>query len=247
MSKPHQVKFTFHRTLNDFLDKQLRNQPVRYDFSNKPTVKDAIEALGVPHVEVYAISINAEPANFDCHLFDGQGIEVFDHFSASSKSQVGLLRKDPVNLKFILDVHLGQLARFLRMFGLDTFYTNHLGDPAIIEVSNLENRVILTRDIGLLKHGDTSYGYWIRSDQPKEQLKEIFSRFDLSAHLNPMSRCLECNGLIQSVDKAKVAAQLPPVVRKEHAEIYQCEKCQKLYWKGSHFKRMLQFIDEIKN
>ncbi|MCD4696611.1 MAG: Mut7-C RNAse domain-containing protein, partial [Bacteroidales bacterium] len=144
--------------------------------------------------------------------------------------------------KFILDVHLGKLARYLRMLGFDTLYENNYPDPQIIDIAKKEKRIILTRDVGILKNSAVTHGYWVRSQNPREQLREVITRFDLSVNIKPLFRCMECNGIIEKVDKKEIIDQLKPKTKKYFNEFFRCTQCKKVYWEGSHYKKMINSI-----
>jgi uncharacterized protein len=150
---------------------------------------------------------------------------------------------DPI--KFILDVHLGKLARWLRMLGFDTLYRNDYADPEIVAIAVREERVILTRDLGIMKRRAVTRGYHIQSTKPEEQLQEVLSRYALLSQIQPFHRCIVCNGLLQRVAKEAVIAQLEPKTVRYYDEFFQCEACHKIYWRGSHFDRMEMFIAKV--
>lgn len=150
---------------------------------------------------------------------------------------------DPI--KFILDVHLGKLARWLRMLGFDTLYRNDYDDPEIVAVAAQEGRTILTRDLGIMKRRAVTNGYHIQSTKPTEQLQEVLSRYDLLSQIRPFHRCLVCNGLLQEVAKEAIVAQLEPKTILYYDDFFQCASCRKIYWQGSHFERMDRFIEKL--
>lgn len=151
---------------------------------------------------------------------------------------------DP-SIKFILDVHLGKLARWLRMLGFDTRYRNDYADPEIVAIANQEGRTILTRDLGIMKRRAVTRGYHIQSTKPQEQLQEVLTHYQLHGQMQPFHRCLVCNGLLQSVDKAAISEQLEPKTICYYHEFFQCEECHRIYWRGSHFERMTTFINQL--
>ena len=143
------------------------------------------------------------------------------------------------------DVHLGKLARLLRMAGFDCRYDNSLDDATIIFIAQQEHRIILTRDIGLLKHSAVTHGYWVRSLDPIEQAREVLHRFDLWNQVEPFRRCLVCNGLVEPVSREVAAARLPPYVMATQDAIFGCPSCRRLYWRGTHYDRMRETLARI--
>jgi len=230
--------FRFHGSLQDFLPAKIRQQVKLYAFTTPSSIKDAVEAIGVPHVEVRKVVVNNEEKGFTYLLQPSDNIEVFP-------SDQGL----PVTVAaaFVLDVHLGKLARLLRMLGIDAVYENHYRESEIVAISASENRAVLTRDAGLLKHKVLTQGYWLRSQWPEEQLLEVIRYFSLCTAFVPFSRCIRCNGMLLKVAKDKIIALLPPQTQACFDEFYQCESCKKVCWKGSHFENMLSVMEKIKS
>jgi len=239
--------FRFYAELNDFLPAPRRQSDIRYDFSNTPAVKDVIESLGVPHTEVDLIIANAVSVDFSYLLQDNDRIAVYPVFEGIDIAVVNHLRPQPLRkVQFVLDVHLGKLAKLLRMCGFDGVYANHLSDPDIINIANTEKRIILTRDKGLLKNKIVTHGYWLRATNPKQQLQEVISRFDLINMIKPFSVCLACNGKIKKVAKQDVVEQLPPRTASNYQQFYRCQQCHKVYWQGSHYEDMQTFLQTLK-
>ena len=225
------AQFRFHGSLNDFLLPSRRNEVISFAFHQAPAVKDSIEALGIPHVEISEIRVGSQPAGFYYPLQQGDRVEVFPFTRPQSTSG-----------RVILDVHLGKLARLLRLLGIDSLYRNDFSDRDIIELARKEDRVVLTRDIGLLKNKSVQWGYWLRSQDSLKQLGEVLQRFELKNAFRPFGRCLSCNGTIQAVEKRDVVEVLPPHTQKYFNEFYQCQACKKVYWKGSHYEKMLHTV-----
>lgn len=240
------AEFRFYEELNDFLPKKHRKKSFIYHFRYNQSVKDAIEALGVPHAEVDLILVNGNPVDFNYTLKNGDRVSVYPVFESLDISEVTLLRHKPLREpRFILDVHLGKLCKYLRMLGFDTFYKNNLDDHDIIRIASDEKRIILTRDVGILKNGNVSHGYWIRSQNSRKQLSEVLQRFDLYKLIRPFYRCVVCNGLVDEIEKQQVYLQLPENTRKHYQNFYHCTSCGKIYWEGSHYANMQAFVNEI--
>lgn len=237
----------FYEELNDFLPKEKRKVRFEHEFFGQESVKDLIEALGVPHTEVDMILVNGSSVNFDYILQDKDDISVYPVFESFDIKNVQHLRPEPLREpKFVLDVHLGKLARYLRMMGFDVYYTNDLSDEKIVEISLKERRTILTRDVGLLKRGKVTHGYFVRSNLVEKQVEEIVKRFQLENMINEFSRCIDCNSVLEPVEKQKVIDKIPPKVRKYYNEFFICPNCSKIYWKGSHVDDMLKVVNKFK-
>ncbi|MFC1508815.1 Mut7-C RNAse domain-containing protein [Candidatus Omnitrophota bacterium] len=239
--------FRFYEELNDFLPAGKKKIRFPYEFQGKPSIKDAIEALGVPHTEVDLVLANGESVSFSYHLHNNDTISVYPVFESLDITPVIHLREKPLrDLKFILDVHLGKLARYLRMLGFDTLYENSHDDFTIVRLSSEQKRIILTRDTGLMKMKEVTHGYRIRSENPEDQVVEVLQRFDARSSVKPLCRCLVCNGLIIKIAKEDIIHLLEEKTKRYYDEFYQCPSCQKVYWKGSHYLRMKQFIKRIR-
>ncbi len=244
---PKSAKFRFYEELNDFLPLDKRKKVFSYDFEGNPSVKDAVEAIGVPHIEIDLILANSKSVVFSYHLQDCDMISVYPVFESMDISNVTHLREKPLREpKFILDVHLGKLARYLRLLGFDTLYETDYKDSRIEKIAQTQNRTILTRDVSILKIKSVTHGYWIRSQHPVEQLTEVIRRFDLNSNIKPFSRCTVCNGIVEKVTKESVMNRLPPKTKLYYEEFYQCESCKKVYWKGSHYDNMKNFIETLR-
>ncbi|MGM0673502.1 MAG: Mut7-C RNAse domain-containing protein [Spirochaetota bacterium] len=224
---------------------ELRGE-VRKSFIGNPAVKDLIESLGVPHTEVDLVVVNGDSVGFDYPVHDGDRIAVYPVFESFDVSPVSRVRNTPLRrTRFILDVHLGKLARVLRMLGFDALYDNCWDDPEIVGRGIEEHRIILTRDHGILKRREVSHGYLVRSDDPIEQAAEVVRRFDLAGDIRPFERCTACNGTIEPVAKNTVEHELLPGTRESFSEFFRCSGCGRIYWKGTHYDKMLEKIEAV--
>ena len=244
----HKVYLRFYEELNDFLPEEKRKKRFAHQFIDRTSVKDLIESIGIPHTEVDMILVNGKSVNFKYLINDGDDISVYPVFESFDITDVQHLRAKPLRKpKFVADVHLGRLTRYLRMMGFDVSYENDFDDEEIVELSLKERRAILTRDRGILKRNEVTHGYWVRSTKVEEQVKEVLKRFDLKNQIKEFSRCLECNDLLKPIKKDSIISQLPPKVAKLQNEFYECPSCKKNFWKGTHYLRMLKFIQSLKN
>lgn len=238
--------FRFYAELNDFLLPGLRHVDFPHTFNGDASVKDRIESLGVPHTEVEAILVGDDSVDFDYLVQDGNRIAVYPVFHAIPTDGLAPLRAPYVGeAHFVLDTHLGKLANYLRMLGFDTLYRNDYEDEELARIASNEARILLTRDLGVLKRREVTYGYYVRSLDPRRQVAEVLYRFELFEAIDPFHRCLACNGLVEPVDKAAVIDQLQPKTRLYYEEFYRCSTCNQVYWKGSHFERMQRFIRSL--
>jgi uncharacterized protein with PIN domain len=225
--------------LNDFLAPTRRQRTLVCTFDGRVSLKDLVEAAGVPHPEIDVVIADGEPVGFDHLVRDGERIAIYPAFSQldlPDASRVGpLVQAEP---RFVADAHLGRLAAYLRLLGFDTAYRNDYSDRELVEISSSEDRTLLTRDVGALKHRKVARGYYLRESQPARQLVEVLRRFDLALLASPFSRCLRCNTLLARVGKDRVEHLLPGRARERYDEFSRCPTCGRVYWKGSHYDRM---------
>ncbi len=244
--KEHQAEFRFYEELNDFLPLHRRKKTVHHAFNGHPGIKDSIEALGVPHTEVDLIVVNDESVGFGYPLQDGDRVAVYPVFESMDITPIVKLRDVPLRkTAFILDVHLGKLARILRMLGFDVLYRTDYDDPEIIRIALAEHRIILTRDRRMLYNKCITHGHWLHSTNAEEQAREVLNRFDLHNQIRRFLRCPACNGLLQAVEKEAILEYLEPLTRKYYTEFYQCPDCGKIYWKGTHYDRIVDKLNTI--
>jgi uncharacterized protein with PIN domain len=241
-----EAQFRFYAELNHFLPTDRRQCAFRHNFDGAPSIKDTIEALGIPHPEVDLILVNSRSVGFDYHLQDGDRVSVYPVFESIDISPLGRLRPEPLRqVRFVLDTHLGRLAGYLRMLGFDTCYENDIDDDRLAEIASDQNRILLTKDRGLLKRSVVTHGYCVRSSNPREKLVEVMRRFDLFRSVAPFRRCIRCNGLLTGVAKDEVIEALPPRVRERYSDFRRCTGCGQIYWKGTHFERMERFLEWV--
>ena len=241
------VRLRFHGDLSFFLrSSQTQTQLIEKRLGEKTAVKDAIESCGVPHTEIDLIVANEAPVDFTYQLLTDEEIDVFpvpasrDLFPASRLQHRSLRR-------FVADCHLGKLTRNLRLLGIDVLYDNLATDAQLLMTATTDDRALLTRDRRLLMHTVVRHGYCPRSHDPDEQIIEVVRRFDLAELIAPYTRCLQCNGLLERVDKADVFEQLEPLTKIYYDEFRRCLDCGKIYWPGSHFGKLQQRVARIRS
>jgi len=237
------ASFRFYEELNDFLPRDRRGRTFAAKCARAATTKHMIEALGVPHTEVELVLVNGESAGFDQLLEDGDRVSVYPKFERFDISPLLRVREKPLRrLRFVADAHLGGLARLLRMAGFDTLYDNNFDDAEIEDIALEQERVVLTRDRELLKRRTITHGCYVHSLKAAHQLREMVDRLDLATCMEPFTLCLHCNAPLRDVPKAAVEDQLPPSVRDTHEQFVTCDVCRRVFWKGSHYKRMTALL-----
>jgi uncharacterized protein len=240
------VQIRFYAELNDFLSPTQRGKSFPHRIEGRVSIKDMIESLGVPHTEIDLILVHGVSVDFSYLVGAGDHVSVYPVFEAFDISPVLRLRPRPLRQsRFVLDVHLGKLARYLRLMGFDSLYRNDYSDDELASLSQRESRILLTRDRGLLKRNIVTHGHCVRETRPTKQLQEILRRFDLFNSIRPFERCLQCNVLLEAIDKDSIQDRLPPSTREHFAEFRTCVACHRIYWRGSHHQRMQEFIQDV--
>jgi uncharacterized protein with PIN domain len=198
------------------------------------TLGHVVESTGVPLTEVGALWV------------DGREVPTSYVPSAGDRVQVRSVERPQrvagAPLRFLLDVHLGTLARRLRLLGVDTAYeSTDIGDPALAARSAAEQRVMLSRDRGLLRRRELWAGAFVYSTRPDDQLRDVLDRF--RPGLRPWTRCTACNGLLREATKAEVADQLEHGTHRSYDVFAQCTACGRAYWKGAHHEQLEAIVE----
>jgi uncharacterized protein with PIN domain len=244
----HKCYFRFYEELNDFLSLCKKKERFTHHYFDRASVKDMIESLGVPHSEIDMILVNGVSVNFNHIIKDEDDISVYPVFESFDISGIQHLRPEPLREpRYVLDVHLGKLAGYMRMLGFDSLYKTDYSRGELVAVSLNDKRTILTRDRNLLKLNEVTHGYWVRNNIPENQLYEIVKRFHLKNLIREFTRCMLCNDLLKEIEKEKIIHRLPIKVAEQHDKFYKCESCDKIYWKGSHLEDMNKKVDGIKS
>ena len=227
------VCLRFDEVLRFFLaPRNRRLAGVRVARDGTSTVGHLVESLGVPLTEVGAIAINGRPVPASARPDDGDTVDV---------GPVTRPQRQPAGpLRFLLDVHLGTLARRLRLLGVDAAYSNDADDDELIERANEQDRVLLTQDRGLLRRRSLRRGGYVCGAKPDEQLTDVLDRF--APPLAPWTVCLACNGQLSAVPKTDVEQYLQPGTRRTYAVFARCVDCGHVYWRGAHSRRLERIV-----
>jgi len=227
--------FQFQGDLDFFLRPAQRGKTVSLNFGDDQSVKHLVESLGVPHTEIGRISVASQNVELGYLVRDGDQVEI----------QPVLPEEYDTEPRFVLDNHLGRLSAHLRMLGLDCLYRNDIQDEQLVKASLDEERILLTRDRRLLRRKLITRGCCLRSLDSIEQLQEALKRFTLTRWIKPFQRCLRCNHPLETVRKEDVLHRLEPLTRRYFDEFHLCPACNQVYWKGSHYERMMQTIAKL--
>jgi uncharacterized protein with PIN domain/sulfur carrier protein ThiS len=232
--------------LNEYLREDLRYKPSAFSFDSSATVGDALTSLGVPDSNVDLVLVNGVSVDCSYVLKDGDRVSVYPVFELFDISGLVRIRSRPLrDPRFVLDVHLGKLAYYMRMLGLDVLYRNDYRDEQLIQLSVTQRRTLLSKDRELLESDLVTRKYMVRSTHPNEQVQEVLERFDLYGCVKPLERCLRCNTILEPIEKESIVHRLPPMVAGAFNEFRHCPDCTRIYWKGSHYTRMESFINTI--
>lgn len=238
--------FRFYEELNDFLAPARRGHEFDAPCAQAASVKHMIEALGVPHTEVELVLVNGESVDFGRLLRDGDRVAVYPKFEALDVTPLLRVRDAPLRTtRFVADAHLGGLAHLLRMTGFDTLYDNNFHDAEVEAIAARDSRIVLTRDRELLKRRTVTHGCYVRALKPAQQVREIFERLDLARSARPFTLCLDCNAPLRAIDKMLVEDRVPPGVRATRTRFSTCDVCRRVFWEGSHWRRMRTLVDEL--
>ncbi|MBO0830835.1 MAG: hypothetical protein J2P29_02585 [Actinobacteria bacterium] len=214
-----------------FLRPGQRHGAVRVACDGVSSVGHVVESLGVPLTEVGALALNGEPVAAGHRPVGGDVV----HVTSVPRPQ---RLDDP---RFLLDVHLGTLARRLRLVGVDAAYDRDCDDDELIEQANASRRVLLTQDRGLLRRHSLWLGAYVRGARPDDQFADVLGRF--APLLAPWTRCTTCNGMLAPARKADVSAELEPGTRRSYESFSRCLSCGRVYWRGAHGQRLQATID----
>lgn len=243
----YQATFRFYAELTDFLPAAAVAGHFAREFNGSPSVKDQIEACGIPHTEVDLVLANGKSVDFSYRLADGDRISVYPMFESFDIGSVSMVRPAPLRtMRFLVDINLGKLARYLRLFGFDASCDGRLGDADLAATAAEQRRILLTKDRGLLKRAEVTHGYLVREIAPRQQIVEVLRRFDLAGSIEPFARCLECNGEIESVGKADIEHLLEPLTKRYFEHFRRCRDCRRIFWRGSHFERLAAMVSDVR-
>jgi uncharacterized protein len=236
----------FHGDLKDFLRGDNREGHVAYPVNRRASIKDVIEALGVPHSEVGRIVVDGAEAGFGHLLGPGERVHVEPHRIPIRVDVPTILRPRPLaEVRFVVDVNVGKLASLLRLLGYDTAYEHAMKDEALAALARDQGRIVLTRDRDLLRRSIVEHGRMLRTQVPMEQLAEVVRVFGLTGPFALFSRCLRCNDPLRPVAKENVLHRLEPRTRRYYRRFHVCPRCDRIYWRGSHHKRMVEELERV--
>lgn len=235
-SSPSHVDVRVYGDLRWFTGAAEQSVPI----GDPRSVKDLLASVGVPHPEIGLVLVDGEVVGFDRLVRGGDRVAAYPPWrSIEVPSPVRPPRPAP---RFVLDVHLGTLARRLGVLGLDVDYATDRDDAELARVAAAQGRVLLTRDRQLLMRNAVTHGYCPRSDDPDEQALEVVRRFVRRDELAPFSRCPSCNERLMAVARAEVLDRIGPHTRATQDAFRRCPGCDRVFWPGSHVEALAPFV-----
>jgi uncharacterized protein len=226
-----EIEVRAYAELVDLVDRAESEVP----FGRPRSVKDLLSSIGLPRCELGLVLVDGEAVALDHLLTGGERVAAYPPFhQLTPDAGASLWPEPPEPRRFVLDVHLGTLARRLRLLGFDSWYRTHADDDELAAVADSQARILLSRDRQLLLRRTVVHGYCPRADDPEEQLAEVVERYGLADRAMPLTRCVRCNGELLAVDKAEVLAELPPRTRQAFDTFVRCASCRQVYWPGAH-------------
>jgi uncharacterized protein len=240
------ITLTFHGDLPALLRRKWRNQEVwQLQPERAASVKDVVESFGLPHTEVGKLLVDGREVDFDSLIQTSCHIEIRPITAPWDVLHPCRLRSRPLpRIRFLVDVNVSKLGRLLRMAGFDAAIHRHWDDSRLAAASEEEERLLLSKSRGLLMRRRVRYGRCIRATTPPEQLREVITLLALHDQMQPLSRCMECNSLLKAVARDAIDHLLEPLTRKYYSDFLQCPGCARIYWHGSHVKKMLALLPD---
>lgn len=238
------VSVRLYAELNDHLLPERRMKAFPIIVPSPPSVRQLLRVIPIPENEVDLVLVNGQSVHADHQLRDGDMISLYPVFESFDISPLVKLREQPLReIRFVLDTHLGKLSTYLRMLGFDSLYRPDYRDDELLGIALNEGRALLSRDRELVGSKQLTRAYLVRETDPHLQVREVVERFDLRSSLRPFIRCIRCNTPLRTVEKAQVFERLPPRIQEMYEEFQLCPTCDRVYWRGSHYERMSEFIE----
>ncbi len=223
-------------SLRDFLPRKKRDPRLRLRVATTATIKDVAESAGIPHTEIKGVERNGREVFADDAVKQGDVLRLYPY----TVFDTGV---EP--LHFAVDCNVAKCVKYLRMLGFSVYFENDIADGKLARVAAEQERIVLTRDKRLLMRKIIARGRYVRAVRAEEQLKELVAFFNLKEHMRPFTRCMVCDTPLREAEKAAVLDRLPPKVAAGYEEFKYCDKCDKVYWKGTHFKRMFALLKRL--
>jgi uncharacterized protein with PIN domain len=240
------VSIRCYAELNNCLDRARQYMNFPLSIPDGASTSDLITAIGLRPDQIDLILVNGQSAGMNYRLSDKDRIAFYPVFERLDISSLEKIHEIPLRRpRFILDVHLGKLARLLRLLGFDALYRNDYTRDELIQKSIDEHRILLSKDEQLLKDELITHANLIRSPDPHRQINDLLQTLDLFSLAAPFTRCTLCNSMLHRIEKESVLFRIPTMTSKICDEYLLCPSCDHIYWKGTHYKRLESLVREI--
>ncbi|WP_176761300.1 Mut7-C RNAse domain-containing protein [Desulforhopalus singaporensis] len=240
--------FIFKGDLHTLFSAKKRPSSFSLSLTRKASIKDIIEAFGIPHTEVGKIEAGGTEVDFTFCPEHSQTVVVFPFdFRTTQKLPTLLHPEIGKPIRFMVDRTVLKLGRNLRLAGFDTTVAPAKSFRQTGLQAEREGRIIATRNRDLLKCAQVRHGQLIRSQDHRIQIGEVCDRYGLRRKMNIFTRCPECNAILAKVAKDDILHLLEPLTQKYYTSFMRCVGCRKIYWRGSHHHKMSVFMDQIRN
>jgi len=240
------ISINLSEAFSCFLSPGNRNRSIDYPGDRNASIKDIIESLGVPHTEIGRISVQDKDVDFTFIPKSRDAVKVYPVDVPFDVTISSLLRPEPLSrVSFFVDLNVGKLALLLRILGIDTKSGPDLDDKEIALKVEKEKRILLSKDIGLLKRKNIIFGRHVRAIFPDDQLKEVLDHFGLKGPFDLFSLCLRCNRKTLIVNKEDIIDRLEPLTIKYFDHFKICPCCERIYWQGTHHEEMKKRLSRV--
>ncbi len=237
-------RIDFSEALHFLLPARHRGRAIDHRLQFKASIKNVVEALGVPHTEVGRIEADGQPVGWSHIPAEGSRIAVEAVVAPLDVTRRTLLQPEPLErLCFVADENVGRLAVLLRTLGLDTAYAPGWDDRRIVDCAEAQGRTVLSKDVEMLKRRGIRFGRLVRAVLPDDQLREVVAFFGIHGPYRLFSRCLRCNHGLVRVDKADILEELEPKTRIYYHRFKRCPGCGRIYWQGSHHDHVIRRLE----
>ena len=149
-------------------------------------------------------------------------------------------------MTFVADCMLGRLAKWLKILGFDVLYFSKAEDKDLADLSRREDRVLLTRDTGLIeKTAKRSNRLFVRSDDWEDQVVQVLDDLGLWDDVRPNTRCIECNLPLNALARERARNLVTPYVYERASSFAICPGCNRVFWQGTHYGDMERKIERL--
>ncbi len=140
-----------------------------------------------------------------------------------------------------MDLNVGRLVKWLRVMGYDALFVPEADDGELLRLAGEEGRIVITRDRNIMQRRGVTSGrvkaLLVTSDDFRRQMQQVIEVLGLGVQ-NSFSLCVECNVPLRYIEKHLVKERVPQFVYGTQSHFYVCPTCDKLYWRGTHWRNM---------